>query len=133
MYDELAPWFQLLTPPEEYAGEAGVILELLREHVDGPLETLLELGSGGGNVAASLRRDVQVTLTDLSPDMIEVSQTINPGIERQDRHVEGLFPQATWLNLLTQVGFDATALPDPSERVVFVGLRPPVAREAALN
>ena len=50
MYGDLAPWFHLLTPPEEYAGEAGAILELLHDHIDGPLETLLELGSGGGYV-----------------------------------------------------------------------------------
>ena len=52
MYDELAPWFHLLTPPEEYAGEARAILELLRDHVHGPLETLLELVQ----VAATSRR-----------------------------------------------------------------------------
>jgi hypothetical protein len=33
-----------------------------------------------------------------------------------DRHVEGLFPRATWLRLLDETGFDATAVPvDHSE------------------
>jgi len=83
LYGELAPWFHLLTPPEEYADDAAFILGLLREHVDGPLETLLELGSGGGNTASHLRLDLRVTLTDLSPQMLELSLTLNPEAEHQ--------------------------------------------------
>jgi hypothetical protein len=241
MYGELAPWFHLLTPPEEYAGEAAAILELLRGHVDAPLETLLELGSGGGNIAFHLRRDLRLTLSDLSPAMLELSKTINPDLEhiagdmrtlrlgrvfdavlihdaicymtteadllaalttafehlrpgggavfqpdhirdtfepgtdhggedesadadgrpgralrylewtsgpnpddttyqvdyalllrhddgsvevRQDRHLEGLFPEATWLLLLARVGFDAVARTDAWDRTVFIGRRP---------
>jgi SAM-dependent methyltransferase len=242
MYGDLAPWFHLLTPPEEYAGEAAAILTLLEEHVEGPLETLLELGSGGGNTASHLGRRLRLTLTDLSPQMIELSRTINPEAEhvvgdmrtlrlgrtfdavlihdaicymateadlraaletafehlrpggaavfepdhvretfapdtdhggedgpegpdgrpgralrylewstdtdtsdttyqvdyalllrhadgrvevRHDRHVEGLFPQATWLDLLADVGFaGTTARGDEWDRVVFVGRRP---------
>ncbi|MBA3778904.1 MAG: class I SAM-dependent methyltransferase [Chloroflexi bacterium] len=241
MYGELAPWFHLLTPPDEYAGEAAAILELLREHVDGPLETLLELGSGGGNTCSHLRRDLRLTLTDLSPEMLELSRTINPDTEhlvadmrtlrlgrifdavlihdaicymttesdlraamatafqhlrpggaavfepdnvrdtfapetdhggedgpdqadgrpgpalrylewktdpdpsdttyqvdyalllrhpdgtvevRHDQHIEGLFSQATWLEIMTDIGFEATARPDAWDRVVFVGRRP---------
>ncbi len=67
MYDELAGWFHLLTAPEEYADEAAAILDLLRRHVDGPLETLLELGSGGGNTASHLRAHLALTLTDSRP------------------------------------------------------------------
>jgi hypothetical protein len=81
IYGELASWFHLLTPPEEYADEAAAILELLRENVHSPLETMLELGSGGGNTASHLRRDLQLTLTDLSSDMLALSRTINPGTE----------------------------------------------------
>ena len=85
MYGDLAPWFHLLTAPEEYADDAAFVLDALRQHVDGPLETLLELGSGGGNTASHLKRDLRLTLTDLSPQMLELSQTINPECE----HVAG--------------------------------------------
>jgi hypothetical protein len=81
LYDELADWFHLLTAPEEYAHEAAVILDLLRRHVDGPLETLLELGSGGGNTASHLRAHVRLTLTDISPAMLDLSRTLNPDCE----------------------------------------------------
>jgi SAM-dependent methyltransferase len=80
MYGRLAPWFHLLTAPADYADEAAHVLQLLRERVD-PLETLLELGSGGGNTASHLRAELRLTLTDRSPAMLELSRTINPGVE----------------------------------------------------
>src|SRR5437868_8554126 len=85
IYGELASWFHLLTPPEEYESEAAAALALLRGKVDGPLETLLELGSGGGNMASHLKREVRLTLTDLSAEMLAVSRTINPECE----HIQG--------------------------------------------
>jgi len=81
MYAELAPWFHLLTPPAEYADDSSAVLECLREHVEGPLETLLELGSGGGNTASHLKRDLRLTLTDLAPEMLTLSRKINPELE----------------------------------------------------
>lgn len=79
--DELAPWFHLLTPPDEYDSDAAFILALLREHSDGPIRSLLELGSGGGNVASHLADDLRLTLTDLSPAMLAISASINPDAE----------------------------------------------------
>ena len=52
LYGDLAPWFHLLTAPKDYDEEARLIHDLLRKHVDGPVETLLELGAGGGNTAS---------------------------------------------------------------------------------
>jgi SAM-dependent methyltransferase len=81
MYGRLAPWFHLLTAPEDYADEAAYTLELLRRRVAPPLRTLLELGSGGGNLASHLHDALTLTLADLSPDMLELSRTVNPGVE----------------------------------------------------
>jgi hypothetical protein len=43
---------------------------------------------------------------------------------RHDRHVEGLFPKATWLELLADVGFRAESVRDPWGRWIFVATRP---------
>ena len=83
LYGDLASWFHLLTPPEEYADEAAFTLELLHRQVSGPLKTLLELGSGGGNMASHLKRALRLTLTDLSPEMLELSMTLNPECEHR--------------------------------------------------
>lgn len=238
MYGELAPWFHLLTSPADYEEEAEHLLSLLRDVVDVPLVTALELGSGGGNLASHLGRSLTMTLSDVSAPMIALSRTINPAMEHlvadlrtlrvertfdaviihdaimymtteddlraafetafvhlrgggvaaflpdcvkesfvpatdhgghdehpdgtgrglrylewttdpdpadstyqvdyayllreadgrhrvvQDRHVEGLFPRATWLRLLADVGFEARVSVDPWARDVFVGRRP---------
>ncbi len=85
MYDEEADWFHLLTAPAEYADEAAFILSALREAVDGPMETLLELGSGGGNTASHLKARLRLTLTDVAPAMLALSETLNPECE----HIAG--------------------------------------------
>ncbi len=52
---------------------------------DGAASTLLELESGAGNLASHLKARFQCTLTDLSPDMLELSRSLNPACE----HVQG--------------------------------------------
>jgi hypothetical protein len=81
MYEELADWFHLLTSPGEYADEAAFILHALHDQVDGPLDTLLELGSGGGNTASHLKASLRLTLTDIAEPMLQLSRRINPGCE----------------------------------------------------
>jgi ubiquinone/menaquinone biosynthesis C-methylase UbiE len=79
-YGDLAPWWPLISAPEEYAEEAAFAATLLR-----PARTVLELGSGGGNNAFHLKAEFDLTLVDLSADMLAVSQTLNPECE----HVQG--------------------------------------------
>lgn len=85
MYDEFAHRWPILSAPEDYAEEAGLYRSALLETGVGPLRTLLELGSGGGNNASHLRGWFEMTLVDLAPGMLEVSRALNPTCE----HVEG--------------------------------------------
>jgi len=87
LYTELAGWFHLLTAPAEYAEEAdfywGCLVDAAGETEP---RTLLELGSGGGNMVSHYKRRLaSVTLTDLSERMLALSRTINPDLE----HVQG--------------------------------------------
>jgi SAM-dependent methyltransferase len=84
LYGELASWFHLLTAPEDYEEEAELYRRLLVEHALGPVETVLELGSGGGNNASHLKRHFALTLVDRSPEMLDLSRGLNPELE----HVE---------------------------------------------
>lgn len=85
IYSDLAPWFHLLTHPSDYEEEAAFIVRLVEATVDGPAETLLELGSGGGNNASHLKKRFACTLTDLSEDMLALSRGLNPECE----HIQG--------------------------------------------
>ncbi len=81
MYNELAPWFHLVTSPGSYEAEAAHIIQLADTACEGPAKTLLELGSGGGNNASHLKHRFACTLTDLSEHMLEVSRRLNPECE----------------------------------------------------
>ena len=85
MYSDLAPWFHLLTHPSGYKDEAEFVTQVVDEVAEGGTRTLLELGSGGGNNASHLKKRFECTLTDLSPEMLAVSLTLNPECE----HLEG--------------------------------------------
>ena len=67
LFTELAGWWQLVSPTEFYANEATFFKELLRAE---GARTVLELGSGGGNVAWLLKNDFTLTLTDISGEML---------------------------------------------------------------
>lgn len=84
MYTSLASWWPLLSSPAEYAEEADSFLAMLGL-APGARPTLLELGSGGGNLASHLKARVEATLSDISPDMLAVSRQLNPELE----HIEG--------------------------------------------
>ena len=85
MYSALAPWWPLLSAPADYAEEAASFVEILGFPSTDARRTLLELGSGGGNLASHLKTHFAVTLSDLSADMLAVSRNLNPELE----HVQG--------------------------------------------
>ncbi|MBM4266298.1 MAG: class I SAM-dependent methyltransferase [Deltaproteobacteria bacterium] len=81
LYGELAGWYHLLTAPHEYIEEAAIYRDAFWEAVVPAPRTMLELGCGGGCNAFHLKRDFVCTLTDVSPQMLDVSRSINPECE----------------------------------------------------
>lgn len=81
VYTDLAAWWPLFSPPSHYVGEAADLLPDLLAATDPPPRTMLELGSGGGSLAFHLKRHLQLTLTDRSPQMLAVSRAVNPECE----------------------------------------------------
>ena len=81
LYDDLAAWWPLLSPPTEYAEEAADLLPRLGIAGGSRPVTMLELGAGGGSLAFHLKRHFQLTLTDRSPAMLAVSRELNPECE----------------------------------------------------
>lgn len=84
LYKELADWWPLMSPHTEYKEEAALYLEIIRSyHPD--IKKAVEFGSGGGSNAFYLKRSFAMTLTDLSADMLKVSEQLNPDCE----HIQG--------------------------------------------
>ena len=81
LYDDLAGWWPLLSPPTEYEGEAADLLPRLGMAAPRGQPTMLELGAGGGSLAFHLKRHFRLTLTDKAPAMLAVSRELNPECE----------------------------------------------------
>jgi SAM-dependent methyltransferase len=81
LYAELASWFHLLTSPADYAEEAEFYIRTLTSAAHIPLQSVLELGSGGGNNASHMKAHFRMTLIDRSASMLVASRGLNPECE----------------------------------------------------
>ena len=84
LYQELAGWWPLISPPAEYAAEAACLASVFAAAAI-PVREVLDLGSGGGHVAVHLKSQLALTLVDRSPAMLAVSAELNP----ECTHVQG--------------------------------------------
>lgn len=90
LYDNLAWLWPLLSPPGDYQDEAKGVHQLICKRLGKPVtnsqgehditneRTLLELGSGGGHMLLHLQQWYDVTGSDLSAPMLELSASLNP-------------------------------------------------------
>jgi len=77
LYQDLAAWWPLISPPQEYAEEAAYLAAVLRS-ARIQVREVLDLGSGGGHMAVHLKASMALTLVDLSEQMLSVSRRLNP-------------------------------------------------------
>ncbi len=85
LYESLADWWPIISPPSEYAEEAAQYVEMIRSAARGPVREVLELGSGGGNNASHMKCAFAMTLVEPAERMREISRVLNP----QCQHVPG--------------------------------------------
>src|SRR5437879_12298739 len=78
LYDELAEWWPIMAGPAEFREEALFFDRLLSKSSNPPPRTVLDLGSGSGNIAFHLKAHFAMTLVDMSPQMMAVNRAANP-------------------------------------------------------
>jgi SAM-dependent methyltransferase len=78
LYDDIAGWWPVISPPSEYAEEATLYVDMIRAPARRPVREILELGSGGGNNASHMKRAFDMTLVEPSERMREHSRKLNP-------------------------------------------------------
>ncbi len=81
LYGDLAHLWPLVSPPEDYAGEARAWREVLRSRLGPGRHPILELGVGGGHNLSHLTADFEATAVDLSEEMLRHSRRLNPDVE----------------------------------------------------
>ena len=87
-YGDLAAWWPLISPPEDYAEEAAFAATVLHP-ASIPVREVLELGSGGGHNAVHLKAQFAMTLVDLSDEML-ACPAAQPGVRAPaGRHANG--------------------------------------------
>lgn len=101
LYTDLSEWWPLMSAPADYEEEAAFYFNAMQEAADRRIETMLELGAGGGNNASFMKQRVkELVLTDLSDGMLAHSRRLNPECEhhvadmrtlRLDRQFDAVF------------------------------------------
>ena len=81
LYYDLAYLWPIISPPEEYGSEARVFADIVHDELGPGRHRLLELGVGGGHNLFHLTAGFECTAVDLSPDMLALSQALNPGVD----------------------------------------------------
>src|ERR1700689_3411124 len=84
LYQDLARWWPLISPPAEYVADAAVLARVFAAAAS-PVRTVLDLGSGGGHVVVHLKGQLELTLVDLAEEMLAGAWEHNPECE----HVQG--------------------------------------------
>jgi SAM-dependent methyltransferase len=78
MYDDIADWWPVISPPSEYAEEAALYEQMIHASARRPVREVLELGSGGGNNASHMKHAFAMTLVEPADRMRKISHKLNP-------------------------------------------------------
>jgi len=81
IYNDYASWYHLFTAPAEYEEEEAIYSDAIIAASSTQPRTILDLGCGGGCLAWHFKHRFEATLTDMSPEILEQSKSINPECE----------------------------------------------------
>lgn len=81
LYGELAWLWPLTNTMADYAKQSEAFWEIIEENSRIEVETLLDLGCGGGLNDCALKKYAAVTGIDSSPAMLEIARKINPEVD----------------------------------------------------
>ena len=81
LYHDLSYLWPLFSPPDEYADEAEVYLQVLGSKLGPGPHSILELGVGGGHLLSHLTGEYDAVAVDISEDMLSLSRRLNPTVK----------------------------------------------------
>jgi SAM-dependent methyltransferase len=81
LYHDLSWLWPIIAPPEDYIEEKEFLIHLIKEYGAEKVKTILNLGSGGGNLDFVLKREFIITGIDISLQMMALAQKLNPEVE----------------------------------------------------
>lgn len=81
LYRDLIWLWPIISPQEDYIDEGKYFAQKIKEYGGDKVKTILNLGSGAGDLDWVLKKDFQITGLDISPQMIAHAQKLNPELE----------------------------------------------------
>jgi len=81
LYHDLSWLWPIISPHEDYIEEGEFFLRLTKEYGGEKVKTILNLGSGGGDLDWVLKREFNITGIDGSLPMMALAQKLNPEVE----------------------------------------------------
>ena len=81
MYHDLAKLWPIISPPNDYVGEAELFTRLIRANSGIPARTLLHIGCGGGHNDMTLKKRFDMNGIDISRAMLALARRLNPEVE----------------------------------------------------
>ncbi len=81
LYGDLAKWWPLVSPVEDYAAEAEILRSVFREKLGPGRHSLLDLGVGAGHHLFHIVDDFDAAAVDVSTEMLAHSRRLNAMVE----------------------------------------------------
>jgi SAM-dependent methyltransferase len=78
LYTDLVWTWPIISPWEDYVEETEALVKRIKEFHSDKLQTILNLGCGGGHNDKTLKKYFQVTGLDLSAEMLTLARKLNP-------------------------------------------------------
>lgn len=80
LYSDLAWTWPIICPPERYAEGAELWAKLINKHSKNPVNTLFNIGCGGGCEDLTLKKYFRITGVDISENMLSLARILNPEV-----------------------------------------------------
>jgi SAM-dependent methyltransferase len=80
MYTDLAWTWPIICPPERYSEEAELLAKIINKHSRNPVNTLFNIGCGGGCEDFTLKKYFRITGVDISENMLSLARILNPEV-----------------------------------------------------
>lgn len=102
-YSDLAWTECIVTSPDDYSGETGFYVNLIKENTKIVSMSLLHLGCGAGGHDYTFKKHFDVTGVDISDEMLKIARKTNP---------EVTYLQGDMRSIDLKEHFDAVVIPD---------------------
>jgi SAM-dependent methyltransferase len=100
LYKDLSWLWPIVSPPEDYIAETDYYSTIINKHAGIKVESVFNLGCGGGHHDYTLKKHFTVTGIDISESMLKLARNLNPEVsyiegDMRNLQIDGIFDAVT--------------------------------------